>query len=71
MPTLGRNKVSLTLSPIPLPLPSVFSGMAVPSTYHGKPRKKDKQIRTLANSCSCLSMVIQTVPGHRRAWLPG
>lgn len=68
MPTLGRHGVSQTLSPIPMPLPSVFSGMAVPSTYHGKPREKKE---LLANSCSCLSMVIQTVPGHREglaAW---
>ena len=44
MPTLGRHGVSQTLSPIPLPLPSVSSGMAVPSTYHGKPRNKDKEL---------------------------
>lgn len=58
MPTSGRHKVLHTLSPIPLPLLSVFSGITVPSTYHGKPWKKDKQIRTLPNSCSCLNMVI-------------
>lgn len=70
MPTLVRRKVPHTLSPIPLPFPSVFSGITVPSTCLRTPGKKEKQIRALVSSCSCLSMVIQSMPGHWSFRLP-
>ena len=65
MPTLARYQVPHTPSPFPLPLPSISRGIAVPSTGHGKCGKK---IGALVGSCSCQSVVMQSLPGR---WLCG